>query len=70
MIARLKEAGAVVCVTSDLLALTQIAAPGSMGAGRRGRFGPTFRGPDGLRWPACRFLAVRAGLERSLPGAW
>ena len=68
VIARLKEAGAVVCVTSDLLALTQIAAPGSMGAdvvvGSAQRFGV----PMGFGGPHAGFLAVRAGLERSLPG--
>ncbi len=68
VIARLKEAGAVVCVTSDLLALTQISAPGSMGAdvvvGSAQRFGV----PMGFGGPHAGFLAVRAGLERSLPG--
>ncbi len=35
------------------------------GGGRRGRFGPTFRGPDGLRWPACR-VPRRPGRARAL----
>lgn len=63
-----KERGAMVTVVADLLALTLIVPPGEQGAdvavGNTQRFGvPLFFGG-----PHAAYLAVRAGLERSLPG--
>jgi glycine dehydrogenase len=62
------ERGGMAVVAADLLALTLLEAPGSMGAdvvvGSSQRFGvPLFYGG-----PHAGFLAVRAGLERHLPG--
>jgi glycine dehydrogenase len=62
------ERGALVTSAADLLALTLVAAPGEWGAdvavGTTQRFGvPLFYGG-----PHAGYLAVRAGLERQLPG--
>jgi len=60
--------GALVAVTADLLALCLLEAPGTWGAdvcvGSAQRFGV----PLGFGGPHAGFLAVRRGLERSLPG--
>ncbi|MDQ0116973.1 glycine dehydrogenase [Pseudarthrobacter defluvii] len=67
-IAAAKERGALVTVAADLLALTLITPPGEQGAdiavGSTQRFGvPLFFGG-----PHAAYMAVRKGLERSMPG--
>ena len=60
--------GALAIVTSDLLALTLLEPPGEAGAdvvvGSAQRFGVPF----GFGGPHAGFMAVRSGLERSMPG--
>ncbi|WP_394939397.1 aminomethyl-transferring glycine dehydrogenase [Psychromicrobium sp. YIM B11713] len=68
LIKEAKERGAMVTVAADLLALTLIVPPGEQGAdiavGSAQRFGvPLFFGG-----PHAAYMAVRGGLERSLPG--
>ena len=61
-------AGALAVAAADLLALTLIASPGSLGAdvavGTTQRFGV----PMGFGGPHAGYMAVRSGLERQLPG--
>jgi glycine dehydrogenase len=68
IIAGARAAGALVIVATDLLALTRIRTPGEWGAdiavGSAQRFGV----PLGFGGPHAGWLAVRAGLERALPG--
>ncbi|PYI67059.1 glycine dehydrogenase (aminomethyl-transferring) [Arthrobacter livingstonensis] len=68
VIAAAKERKAVVAVAADLLALTLLESPGALGAdlavGTSQRFGV----PMGFGGPHAGYMAVRQGLERSLPG--
>ena len=68
LVAQAHERGALVTVAADLLALTLLTPPGELGAdvavGSAQRFGvPMFFGG-----PHAAFMAVRHGLERTLPG--
>lgn len=68
VITEAKSRGAMVTVIADLLSLTLIVPPGEQGAdiavGNTQRFGvPLFFGG-----PHAAYLAVREGLERSMPG--
>ena len=66
--ATVREAGAVVCVATDLLALTLLEPPGAWGAdvvvGSAQRFGV----PMGYGGPHAGFMAVSEDAKRSLPG--
>ncbi len=65
---RARQAGTVVCVAADLLALTILTPPGEWGAdvvvGSAQRFGV----PLGFGGPHAGFMAVRDSARRSLPG--
>jgi glycine dehydrogenase len=68
LIAQAKDQGALVIVDADPLALTLLESPGSLGAdiavGSMQRFGV----PMAFGGPHAGYIAVRSGLERSLPG--
>ncbi|RAN74453.1 glycine dehydrogenase (aminomethyl-transferring) [Bacillus sp. SRB_336] len=68
IIAAAKQRKAMVAVAADLLALTLLESPGELGAdlavGTSQRFGV----PMGFGGPHAGYMAVRQGLERSLPG--
>ena len=68
LVAETHERGGLAVVAADLLALTLLEAPGTLGAdvvvGSAQRFGvPLFYGG-----PHAGFMSVRSGLERQLPG--
>lgn len=68
VIGSVQEQGGLVVVAADLLALTLLRSPGSLGAdiavGTTQRFGV----PMGFGGPHAGYMAVRSGLERQLPG--
>jgi glycine dehydrogenase len=68
LIQQIKDGGTLVAVASDLLALTLLASPGSMGAdavvGSSQRFGV----PMMFGGPHAAFLATHDAYKRSLPG--
>ncbi len=68
VIAAAHDSGALVAVAADLLALTLLRSPGELGAdvavGTSQRFGV----PMGFGGPHAGYLAVRQGLERTIPG--
>jgi glycine dehydrogenase len=68
LVAQAHERGAQVSVAADLLSLTLLRPPGEIGVdvvvGSSQRFGV----PLGYGGPHAAFMAVRAGLERQLPG--
>jgi glycine dehydrogenase len=68
VVAAVKEKGGLAVVAADLLALTLVKSPGELGAdvavGTSQRFGV----PMGFGGPHAGYMAVRAGLERQLPG--
>ncbi|MDI2099643.1 aminomethyl-transferring glycine dehydrogenase [Ruicaihuangia caeni] len=68
IIANVQSRGGLAVVAADLLALTMLTSPGELGAdvavGTTQRFGV----PMGFGGPHAGYMAVRAGLERQLPG--
>ncbi|MEZ5099238.1 MAG: aminomethyl-transferring glycine dehydrogenase [Thermoleophilia bacterium] len=68
LLAEARERGAIACVAADPLALVLLRSPGELGAdvavGSTQRFGV----PMGFGGPHAGYMAVREGLERSLPG--
>lgn len=68
VLAGAKERGGLAVVAADLLAMTLLTPPGELGAdvavGTTQRFGV----PMAMGGPHAGYMAVRAGLERQLPG--
>jgi glycine dehydrogenase len=68
VIARAKGAGAITIVMADLLALTLLTSPAELGADIAAGTSQRFGVPMGFGGPHAGYLAVRSGLERSMPG--
>jgi glycine dehydrogenase len=68
VIAAAHEHGAIVAVDADLLALTLVRSPGAMGADLVVGVAQRFGVPLGFGGPHAGYLAVREGLQRSMPG--
>ena len=68
VVSALRAAGTLTIFSADLLALAMMTSPGDLGAdvavGTTQRFGV----PLGFGGPHAGYLAIRAGLERSMPG--
>ena len=68
LIADAHERGALVAVVADLLALCVLRSPGSIGADLACGVTQRFGVPLGFGGPHAGYLAVKDGLQRSLPG--
>jgi glycine dehydrogenase len=68
LVAAAHERGALVAVAADLLALTLLESPGDAGADVAVGTSPRFGVPLGYGGPHAGYMAVRAGLERAIPG--
>ncbi len=68
LVAAAHERGALVTVAADLLGLCLLRTPGEIGADIAAGSAQRFGVPMGFGGPHAGYLAVRAGLERSLPG--
>ncbi|GIJ44203.1 glycine dehydrogenase (decarboxylating) [Virgisporangium aliadipatigenens] len=68
LVAAAHEKGALVTVAADLLALCLLREPGAIGADAAVGSAQRFGVPLGNGGPHAGYLAVRAGLERMLPG--
>ena len=67
-LAAASRAGAISVLAADLLGLTLLKSPGELGADVAAGTSQRFGVPMGFGGPHAGYLAVRAGLERQLPG--